>query len=312
MTILIAGGSGFLGRHLASHLAQTHTVITLTRHPRREHPTDIAWTPDGTAGPWAGTLATTDVIINLAGEGIADRRWTASRKHLLRESRILATRSLVSAIHAAPARPRLLISGSAIGYYGPHGNEPVTETTPPGDDFLARLCVAWEAEAARAQAPGCHVATIRTGIVLHPGGGALARMLTPFRLGLGGPLGSGRQFMPWIHLDDWLALVDHILTTAPRTADATTATGTAAAYNLSAPTPATNADFSHTLARVLGRPSVLRVPALALKLALGELATAALLSGARVLPARALHEGFSFRWAQLDHALTDLLAGHSA
>ncbi len=307
MTILIAGGSGFLGRHLASRLAQEHTVLTLTRRPTPTRATDIAWNPDGTAGSCADTVAAADVIINLAGEGIADKRWTDARKRLLHDSRIRATQSLVAAIHLAPPRPRLLISGSAIGYYGPHGDEPVTETTPPGADFLARLCVAWESEAARAAAPDCRVTALRTGIVLHPRGGALARMLTPFRLGLGGPMGSGRQFMPWIHIDDWVALVIHIVRTSPHAEDATAAAGAMTAYNLSAPTPVTNADFSHTLARVLGRPALLRAPAFALNLALGELATAALLSGARVLPARAEAENFRFDYAELEPALRNLL-----
>jgi uncharacterized protein (TIGR01777 family) len=319
MTIVLAGGSGFLGRALASRLRQDrHDVLTLTRHPRANG-TDIAWNPDDGAGPWTETVASADVIVNLAGESIADKRWTDRRKRLLSTSRIIPTRSLVSAINTAPQPPRLLIAGSAIGFYAAQDDEPVTERTAPGDDFLARLCVDWEREAARAASDRCRVAVIRTGIVLHPKGGALAQMLTPFRFGVGGPMGSGRQFMSWIHRDDWVALVIHMIAAHKRdvgvskghAVSAAMATGHAdeavTAYNATAPVPVTNRDFARTLGRVLKRPAVVRIPAFALQLALGEMAQAALLTGARVLPARAEAEGFRFTYPELEPALRNLL-----
>lgn len=319
MTIIIAGGSGFLGRALASRLRQNrHEVLTLTRHPRANG-TDIAWNPDAATGPWTEAVASANLIVNLAGESIAGKRWTEHRKRLLRTSRITATRSLVGAINTAPEQPRLLISGSAIGFYGAHGDEPVTEPTPPGDDFLGRLCVDWEQEASRAASDRCRVAIIRTGIVLHPEGGALAQMLTPFRFGVGGPMGSGRQFMSWIHRDDWVALLIHIIAAHERNAGASEgqaasaampaahANEAVAAYNGTAPAPVTNRDFARTLGRVLKRPAVIRAPAFALQLALGELAQAALLTGARVLPARAQAEGFRFTYPELEPALRNLL-----
>lgn len=320
MTIILAGGSGFLGRALTAHFHQRqHHVLNLTRRPRPNITTDIAWRPDGSTGPWADTLATTDVIVNLAGANLADKRWTERRKRLLRDSRILATQSLVGALNAAPPRQRLLISCSGVNFYGPHGGEAVTETMPPGDDFLARLCIDWEQEAARAASDQCRVAVIRSGMVLHPRGGALARMLPPFKFGLGASVGSGRQFMSWIHRDDWVALVTHII--AAHEADTDVHEGqpqsartalrpraeTVAAYNGTAPGPVTNLDFTRTLAHVLGRPALFRAPAFALQLALGEMAQAALLSGARVLPARAEAEGFRFAYPELETALRDLL-----
>ena len=320
MTIILAGGSGFLGQALTAYFQQQqHHVLNLTRHPRPGITTDIAWNPDGSTGPWADTLATADVIINLAGANPADKRWSESRKRLLRDSRILATRSLVSAISAAPSRDRLLISCSGVNFYGAHGDEPVTETMPPGEDFLARLCIDWELEAARAASERCRVAVVRSGVVLHPRGGALPRMLLPFKLGLGATVGSGRQFMSWIHRDDWVGLVSHIIAAHARNpggGNVSTKSGEAtggptneavAAYNATSPVPVTNRDFTRTLAHVLRRPAVFRAPAFAMQLAFGEMAEATLLTGARVLPARAETEGFRFAYPELEVALRHLL-----
>lgn len=311
MTIILAGGSGFLGRSLAARFtAAGHTVRTLTRRATPGSATHVAWQPDGSAGPWAATLADADVVINLAGEGISDKRWTPARKQALRTSRILPTRSLVRALADAPTRPRLFLTGSAIGFYGAHDDEPVTEQTPPGRDFLAELCVEWEGEAAAAASATTRVALVRTGIVLHPEGGALASMLPPFRLGIGGPMGTGRQYMAWIHLDDWVALVEWLVAASSAApAPPSLPDGHVGAWNATAPNPVTNADFARALGRVLHRPAVMPIPGFALRLLLGEFATF-LLTGARVRPARAEREGFRFRYPELEPALRALLRPH--
>lgn len=266
----------------------------LTRRPRPGHAADVPWKPDEPSGPWTEAITDADVVVNLAGEGIADRRWSPSRKAELRESRLRATRALVGAIERA-ATPPVLVSGSGVNYYGPHGDEPITEEDPPGSDFLSGLTVDWEGEAERA-ATVTRVALVRTAPVLHAGGGALARMLLPFRLGIGGPIASGRQYMSWIHLDDWVRLVEWIAG-EPR------ASGP---FNATAPSPVTNAEFTRTLGRVLGRPTVMPVPAFALRVLYGELADV-LVTGQRVLPAHAERLGFEFRFRQLEPALVDLL-----
>jgi uncharacterized protein (TIGR01777 family) len=303
MTIVLAGGTGFLGRALTAALSSAgHQVLNLSRRPRPGNPHDIAWMPDGTAGPWASVLDAADVVINLAGEGIADRRWSAERKAALRTSRILPTRSLALALKAAAPRPRRFITSSAIGVYGAHDDEVVTEVTAPGTDFLSSLCVEWEAEATRAASPDTRVHLLRTGIVLHPDGGALKSMLPPFRLGVGGPMGHGRQYMPWIHLDDWVRLAVWL---AEGHGDAA---APVAVWNGTAPAPVSNAEFGRTLGRVLHRPAILPAPAVALRLWLGEFAQF-LLTGARVIPAAAAQHGFQFRFPTLESALRDLL-GH--
>jgi uncharacterized protein (TIGR01777 family) len=294
--IVIAGGSGFLGRALTAHLRRAgHTVATLTRTPREGATSDIHWSPDGRAGVWTASIEGAAAIVNLVGEGLADKRWTDERKRQLRSSRLLATRSLVSAIAEMRHPPAVFVSGSGVGYYGDRGSEFVTEATPPGADFLAQLCVAWEREAEQASSIA-RVGIVRTAPVLHPGGGALRQMLTPFRLGLGGRFGRGSQFMPWIHLDDWVRQVTWIV-------EAPEARG---AFNACAPETVTNAEFTRTLARTLRRPAMLPVPAFALRLALGELSDA-LLTGQRAIPARAQELGFEFDHPALAEALADLL-----
>ena len=315
MIIVLAGGSGFLGRALHAHFsAAGHTVRTLTRRPRPGVRDEVAWQPDGSIGPWAAALHDADVVVNLAGEGIADKRWTDARKDALRTSRILPGRSLAKALAASPSRPRTLITSCAIGYYGARGDEPITEETPPANDFLATLCVDWEREATAAATPLTHVAIVRTGIVLHPDGGALKSMLTPFRLGVGGPMGTGRQYMSWVHLEDWVALIGWLATSRPAvpagTAPTAVGPGTAppntSVWNATAPGPVTNAEFARVLAGVLGRPAVIPAPAFGLKLLLGEFANF-LLTGARVLPAAAERAGFRFRYRELEAALRSLL-----
>lgn len=296
MHVAIAGGSGFLGRALTEALGRHgHTVSVLTRRPRPGVATDIAWTPNGDVGPWVDALGGVDAIVNLAGEGIADQRWTAARKRALLESRLATTGSLARAVAALPRPPRVFVSASGVGYYGPCGDDRITEAAPAGTDFLGRLAAEWEAATAPA-AGHTRVVLLRTGLVMGREG-ALAKMLLPFRLGVGGRLGSGRQWMPWIGVDDWVGLTMHLM------AD-DRATGP---FNLSAPEPVTNAEFTRVLGRVLGRPTLFPVPALALRLALGELADA-LLTGQRAVPEKALALGYDFRSPDLAATLRAAIA----
>ena len=210
MKIVIAGGTGFLGSPLTARLAsEGHDVTILTRRAGSAGTgaRTVAWTPDGTPGQWAAELDGADAVVNLAGESIAGKRWSVAQKQAILDSRVNATRSLVSAIVRASRPPAVFVSGSAVGYYGPRGDELVTEATPPGRDFLARVCVQWEDEANRAAGPQTRVVCVRTGLVLERDGGALPQMLPPFKFGAGGPVGSGRQYWPWIHRADWIDLV---------------------------------------------------------------------------------------------------------
>ncbi|HEY1913246.1 MAG TPA: TIGR01777 family oxidoreductase [Vicinamibacterales bacterium] len=307
MNIVIAGGTGFLGRPLATALvAAGHDVIILTRATGRsgaDNPhaipgaRSIAWSPDGTVGAWAAAVDGADVVINLAGEGIADRRWTDAHKRRVIDSRLKATRSLVAAIQGAATPPPAFISGSAVGYYGPSDDAIITESAPPGTDFLATVCTQWEQAALLAASDRTRVACIRTGIVLEKGGGALPQMLPPFYLGAGGPVGSGRQYWPWIHRADWVALVIWTLTAS-----------VSGAVNATAPNPVTSADFARALGRALHRPAFMPAPAFALRLLLGEMADALLLSGQRAVPAVAERGGFTFQYAQVDDALAAIFA----
>jgi uncharacterized protein len=289
--IVIAGGSGFLGTTLAGEWRTAgHRVDVLTRRPRREG--DVAWSPEDGDRQWHAAIDGADAVVNLAGEGIADRRWTAARKTAILDSRIRATRAIVAAIHAARVKPAALLSASAIGIYGNRGDEPLTEESPAGSDFLADVCRAWEAEAAPA-APATRLVLLRTGVVLAKDAGALPQMALPFRFFAGGPLGSGRQYLSWIHLADWVAMVHWALATAAVTGP----------LNVTAPAPATNAEFARALGRAMRRPAVMPAPSFALRLGLGEMADALLLGGQRVLPAKAQRLGFEFSYPALDAAL---------
>lgn len=303
MKIVIAGGTGFLGRPLADALHRAgHDVVVLTRRDRGltlnsgdRGLTLISWTPDGTVGDWAAAVNGAAAVVNLAGESIAGGRWTEARKRRILESRVLATRSLAEAIRrAAPPRPAL-ISGSAVGYYGPRGDELVSEDATSGADFLARVCVAWEAEA-RAVERETRVVLIRTGLALERDGGALPQMLPPFRFGAGGRVGSGRQYWPWIHRRDWIDLVRFAIE-SPRIEGPVNAT---------APNPVPNAEFARALGRALRRPALLPAPGFALRLLLGEMADGLLLSGQRAVPALAQQAGFTFTYSWLDEALAAL------
>lgn len=301
MRIVIAGGSGFLGRKLAKRLKDAgHEPITLTRKPSAPtgsapaaSPT-ITWVPDGNAGDLPRHLDGVDAVVNLAGENMAEGRWTEARKKQLRDSRILSTRTLVRAIAGSTKKPRVFVSGSGVGYYGPRGDEPVTEDAPPGNDFVATLSAEWEEEARHAESH-TRVAIVRTAPALSADGGMLGKMLLPFKLGLGATLGSGNQYLPWIHIDDWTAMVAWLIENDR----------CAGAFNAAAPGTVTNREFTRTLARVLNRPAIFQAPAFVLNAALGEMA-AMLLTGQRAVPACAERLGFRFTYPALEPALKSL------
>jgi uncharacterized protein len=278
--VAITGASGFVGRRLEDRLKREgHKVqaVSLREGLRPEQ------------------LAGCDAVVNLAGETVA-QRWSAAARERIRASRVTGTHALVEAMRGEP--PQVLISASAIGYYGSRGDAALTESTAPAQDFLAQVCAEWEREAARALELGVRVCCLRIGVVLGAGGGALQKMLLPFRLGLGGRMGSGRQWMSWLHIDDLTGLIAFLLKES-------TVRG---AFNAVSPHPVTNAEFTRALARKLGRPAILPVPAFALKLALGEMSQA-LLASQRVLPEAALRAGFTFDYPDIFGALAKILPG---
>jgi uncharacterized protein (TIGR01777 family) len=287
MRVLVTGGTGLVGRPACDALrAAGHAVTIVSREPGRVPARAIGW--DGLRA----AMPETDAIVNLAGESVAGGRWTAARKAAIRASRIEATRALVDAAAAASPRPKVLVNASAVGYYGAHGDEPLDERAAAGTDFLARVCVEWEAEARRAEALGLRVVLLRVGVVLAPDGGALSAMLLPFRAGLGGPIGGGRQWMSWVHRDDVVGLLR----------EAVANTEYAGPANATSPNPVTNRDFARALGRVLHRPAALPVPGIGLRLLMGEMATM-LLTGQRVLPKAAERLGYTWQQPELPAAL---------
>ena len=301
MNILITGGTGFIGSALAKSLIkQGHAVTVLNRSP------DKIAKICGSGVKALGSLAQLNaedsyqVIINLAGAPIVDARWSEARKQLIRESRIGLTKQLIVCIARMAVKPELLISGSAIGYYGEQGDTVLNEQSNPCEDFSGQLCADWEAAAKQAEQFGVRVCLIRTGLVIAGGGGFLQRLLPPFRLGLGGRLGNGRQWMSWIHRQDWINIALAMI------ADATMQ----GAYNATAPNPATNAEFTRILAQCLRRPALLPVPAWLLKTLLGE-RSQLILGSQRVLPERLLAQGFKFQYDDLAVALKEALAHKS-
>ena len=299
MRVTLTGATGLIGTRLVRALtARGDEVTVLSRHPARAAQTlDVhaeAWQPMDEPAP-ASALAGRDAVVHLAGEEIA-QRWNDDVKRAVRDSREIGTRHLVDGILAADPAPRALVSASAVGYYGKHGDEVVDESTPPGDDFLAEVCVAWEREAQRASEAGARVALIRTGVVLDTHGGALARMLLPFKLGVGGPVDSGRQYLPWIHADDLVALYIAAI-------DGDDWRGP---FNATAPEPARNRDFSKALGRALNRPAVLPIPGVGLRVLYGGMAEL-VTEGQRAVPKHALELGHRFAHADLDEALADSL-----
>jgi len=296
MHILLTGGTGLIGRQLCRYWSgQGHRLTVWSRRAEKVATLCGAQVRGIARLEELGDEAV-DVIVNLAGAPIADRPWTHRRKALLWSSRITLTETLLTWLENRGQKPSLLISGSAVGWYGDGGERELSEESPPViDDFASQLCIAWEETAQRAEAMDIRVVLVRTGLVLSAEGGFLSRLLLPFKLGLGGPLGNGRQWMPWIHIDDQIALIDFLL-------HRDQASGP---YNACAPKPVRNREFARTLGSVLHRPAFMPMPALALKIGLGEMSLL-LLGGQRATPARLLEAGFSFRFTDLRAALDDL------
>jgi uncharacterized protein (TIGR01777 family) len=308
LKVVVSGGTGLVGTALVrALLADGHEVCVLTRNPDRaaaQLPVRCGrarWDPESGLAP-TDALAGADAIVHLAGAGVADRRWSVERKRAILRSRVGGGEALRKAITALPQakRPRVFVSASAVGFYGARGDEMLNEESARGSGFLADVCDQWESSVAGIDALGVRVVRLRLGVVLARGGGALARMLPPFRLGVGGRLGNGRQWMSWIHIDDLVRLIRFVIATD-------TLSG---ACNAVAPSAATNATFTRQLGRAVGRPTLIPVPALILRLAMGELASM-LLTGQRVVPDAATRAGFSWRHAELGDALADLCSDHA-
>jgi uncharacterized protein len=292
MRVLMSGAAGLLGSAIGRVLETEGAVITrLVRGGASGH-NQIAWEP----GKPLTLPSSFDAVIHLAGESVVGR-WTAAKKARIRDSRVQGTRTLAEAVARMGTKPQVLVAASAIGYYGDRGDEALSEESPSGTGFLAEVCREWEAASEPAERAGVRVAHIRTGVVLSKQGGALGKMLLPFRLGLGGRLGSGRQWLSWIHVDDIVGAVQHAL-------DREKVSGP---VNLVGPNPVTNAEFAKALGKALSRPAILPVPAFALRLALGEMADEALLASQRVLPKRLLTTGYEFRFHELGAALANTL-----
>jgi uncharacterized protein (TIGR01777 family) len=300
MNVTITGATGLIGTGIVRALhARGDAVTVLTRDPDRARATlgDVeahAWSLLEEPAP-AAALAGRDAVVHLAGENVA-QRWNDASRRTIRASREIGTRNLVAGLAAIEDRPGALVSASAVGYYGARGDEPVTEDAPPGDDFLAQVCVAWEREAQAAREHGLRVATLRTAVVLDKAGGALAKMLPFFRLGVGGPVAGGRQYIAWIHAEDavglYLAAIDGADWQGP--------------INVAAPEPASNRDFSRALGRALHRPAFAPIPGLAVQLLYGNMAEI-VTTGQRAVPVRALELGYTFRHTDLEQALRDAL-----
>lgn len=311
LRVTVTGGTGLIGRTLVEALqARDAQVTILTRDPQgartsldavaRVRPETIAWDAISEPAP-ARALAGRDAVVHLAGAPVA-QRWSTKAKQAIQNSRVMGTRNLLAGLRElgrsdAEPRPEVLISSSAVGYYGHHGEEPLDEETPPGSDFLARVCVGWELEAGRATELGMRAAQMRTGVVLDAGGGALAKMLPAFRLGLGGPLAGGRQYISWIHVED---VVGMMLT-------ALEDESWSGPVNATAPEPVPNRHFAKLLGRVLHRPAIAPLPGIALQLLYGEMAEM-VTTGARAMPAKALMLGYEFRQPELEQALRSALA----
>lgn len=296
MKIVVSGGSGFLGTPLVARLAaRGDDVVVLTRDPSRVRAgRGLEWHPPR-LGPWSAEAGDADVVINLAGENIGEGRWTESRKQRLVSSRLDATRALVEAMQNNLAKHRTFISASGVGYYGHEGEEEADESSPRGSGFLAELVERWEAAAGEAT-PFARVVHPRFGVVLARHGGALAKMLLPFRLGAGGPIGSGKQWMSWVDREDAVRAIDWAI-------DTDTARGV---YNVTAPHPARNRDFARALGRALHRPALLPAPTLPLRIAFGEMADELLIGGQRAVPRRLTAAGFSFEYPEIEQSLAHI------
>jgi uncharacterized protein (TIGR01777 family) len=299
MKIVVSGSTGLIGSALVPRLVgEGHEVVPLVRRRVTAGERAVSWDPEsGKIDRSALAARAPDVVVHLAGENVFGR-WTPAKQERIRDSRVDGTRLLSDAVAGLTRRPGVLLAASAIGYYGDRGEEEMCESSTPGDDFLAHVARDWEAASAPAAKAGIRVHNLRFGVVLAPKTGALAKMLPAFRLGLGGPVGSGNQYLSWISLDDAVNAILHVLATP----------SLAGPVNITAPAPVTSREFAKTLGKVLGRPAVVTVPAFALRMAFGAEGAAMLQSGQRVLPARLLESGFRFRYETLEPALRHLLA----
>jgi TIGR01777 family protein len=300
MKILVTGATGLIGRSLCRVLTgEGHTVIGLSRSPERAGDLAVAethkWEPQSGLPP-EQALNGIEAVFHLAGEPIAARRWTDEQKKQIRDSRVLSTRNLVNGFRSTESKPAALISGSAIGFYGDRGDEKLYEDSQAGRGFMSEVCQAWEAEAEPASNLGIRVVKLRTGVVLSKEGGAFQKMHTPFKLGLGGPIGSGRQWFSWIHIDDIVGIFRHALLV----------TSLSGPVNGTAPEPVTNADFTKQLGRAMHRPAFLPVPEFGLKALMGEMSEV-LLGSQRVIPKAAIESKYEFTYPTLAPALADLL-----
>lgn len=298
MTIAITGGSGFIGRRLMKALTSAnHTLRVLSRHAGTNLPPGVqlhVW--DAMKGqPPEGSLEGVDAVVHLAGEPIA-QRWNEEVKAKIRESRVTGTRHLVQALSTVRQRPAVLVCGSAIGYYGSRGEEVLTESSAPGSGFMADVCVAWEKEADLAESLGIRLVKLRTGVVLGANGGALAKMLPPFKAGMGGKMGHGDQWMSWVHMDDLVGIVQHAIDNPVR-----------GPVNGTSPNPVTNADFTKALGHAISRPAVVPMPAFTLKFMFGEMSEV-MLASQRVLPKAAEAGGYTFRYPKLEMAFENILS----
>lgn len=302
MRIIMTGGTGLIGRALCAALLQDNHIVTiLSRDPdsSRDMPSGVKieeWDAKTTEG-WGHLVDGADAIINLAGAGIADGPWTEKRKHLIRESRIQVGLAIQKAIEAAEKKPAVLLQASAVGYYGQeHGDEMITEESPTGSDFLAKVCFDWEMSTAPVTKMDVRRVVLRTGIVLSNEGGAFPKMKLPFKFFAGGPLGNGKQWMPWIHIEDEVRAIQFLLSHEQ----------TSGPYNLCAPNPVTNKQFSNLVGSQMGRPALMPAPAFAIKTVLGDMSTM-LLDGQRAVPQKLEEAGFFFKYATAQEALSALL-----
>jgi uncharacterized protein len=297
LKILISGSHGLVGRALIKHLSSKgHNVARLVREVPSSNSTDVEWHPE--QGMIASEkMVNFDAVVHLAGESIASGKWTEEKKRRIRESRVFGTQLLSKTLAQLTHPPGVFVSASAIGIYGNRGDELLTENSNPGDDFLARVCIDWEKSTAAAEEKGIRVVKPRFGIIMAKEGGALAKMLPPFRMGIGGKIGTGQQWMSWIALDDVVKGLEYVL-------NEETISGP---VNFVAPNPVTNATFTHSLGKSLGRPTFLPVPSFGARLAFGEMADALLLTSQKVEPKRLNESGFSFQYPDLKNALSHIL-----
>jgi len=302
MKVLVTGATGLIGRHLCEVLTgEGHAVVATSRTPEKARNVPAAevhrWDPQAGPPP-VEAVAGLDAVVHLLGESVAAKRWSSEQKKRISDSRLVSTKNLVQGLASASTRPRVFVSGSAVGYYGDRGDEVLDESSQPSRGFLPDLCREWEAEALRARGLGMRVVLLRTGVVLDAEDGALKKMLPPFKMGVAGPLGSGRQWFPWIHIDDIVGIFRHALLSESLSGP----------VNGTAPNPVTNAEFTRQMGAVLHRPAFLPVPEFALNLLMGEMAEVVLASQ-RVAPRAVLEDGYEFKYPDLAPALNDLLAG---